>query len=254
MTRMLPRTNLHSSELIRCLADLGIADVVDPGNAFAEKLGQWIHFADAITLSGVHNESIRSTPYRDGGTQLAACTAACAEFDRTRASLVNAILKSCSPRPGSAYMNLLVPEPKLPMDFTVAYAPYRRFYERHQHDMSLSIQPLRVRVREAVAKVSPRLGKLAELDAVFEKVMHERESKLLPRVPVLLKRRFEHLFGAHQQTLADVPRADKPAEWTQAGGWLARFCLDMQTLLLAEVDFRLQPTVGLIEAFRKDTQ
>jgi hypothetical protein len=35
----------------------------------------------------------------------------------------------------------------------------------------------------------------------------------------------------------------------QAGGWLTRFCNDMQMLLLAEMDLRLQPTMGLIEAF-----
>lgn len=254
MTRMLPRTNLHSSELIRCLADLAIAEVVDSGNAFAEKLGQWIHFADAITLSGVHNDRTPGTPEKHAGTQRAAYVVACDEFDRIRANLVNSIMKSCSPRPGSAYMNLLAPEPKLPVDFKIAYAPYRRFYETHQHEMGSSIQLLRLRVREAVAKNAPKLGKLADLDATLEKILRERENKLLSRVPVLLGKRFEQLFNEHQRKLADLQMADKPMEWTQAGGWLACFCIDMQKLLLAEVNLRLQPTIGLIEAFEKDTQ
>ena len=62
MTRALPRTNFHSSKLIRCLADLTIVDAVEPGNAFAEKLGLWIHFADAIKLSAVHNDNIANLP------------------------------------------------------------------------------------------------------------------------------------------------------------------------------------------------
>ena len=32
------------------------------------------------------------------------------------------------------------------------------------------------------------------------------------------------------------------------GAWLSRFCNELQTVLLAELDVRLQPTVGLIEA------
>lgn len=254
MTRMLPRTNLHSSKLIRCLADLDIADVVDPGNAFAEKLGQWIHFADAITLSAVHNDRIECSPERQPGSQLAAASAAHVEFERIRAVLVNSIMKTCSSKLGTAYMKLPAPELKPPMDFAAAYAPYRRFYEVHQRDMDLSIQPLRMRVREAVAKASPRLRKLADLDTTLEKILRDRESKLLAKVPVLLRKRFEQLLNEHQRKLVDAQTADKPADWTQAGGWLARFCNDMQMVLLAEVDLRLQPTLGLIEAFKKDTQ
>jgi len=112
----------------------------------------------------------------------------------------------------------------------------------------MSVQPLRVNVRDALAKASPRLKQLADLDATFEAILRERESKLLATVPVLLKKRFEHLYKAHQQALVDAQQADDPAGWMNPGAWLARFCKDMQTLLLAEVALRLQPTVGLIEA------
>lgn len=253
MTRVLPRTNFHSSKLIRHLADLAIADAADPGHAFAEQLGQWVHFADAITLSAVHNDGMASLPAMPPETQAVARAAAGAEFDRIQAFLVNSIMKSCSPNPGRIHIKLPEPLLELPLDLAAAYAPYRRFYEAHQRDMELSIQPLRVNVREAVAKSSPRLRKLAELDAALEKVLRDRESKLLSKVPVLLKKRFEQLFKEHQQTLADTRQADNPSAWTQAGGWLARFCNDMQMLLLAEVELRLQPAMGLIEAFKQDT-
>lgn len=254
MTRMLPRTNLHSSKLIRCLADLSIADVVDPGNAFAEKLGQWIHFADAITLSAVHNDKVESPHAGKARSQCASSSAIHVEFVHIRSVMVNSIMKTCSPRPGTAFMQLPAPQPTLPMDFSAAYAPYRRFYEVHQRDMDLSVQPLRIRVREAVAKASPTLKKLADLDATLERILRDRESKLLARVPVLLRKRFEQLFIEHQQKLAEVQMPDKPADWTQAGGWLARFCNDMQMLLLAEADLRLQPAIGLMEALKKETQ
>jgi hypothetical protein len=257
MTRVSPRTSFHSSKLIRCLADLAIVDAVDPGNAFAEQLGLWIHFADAINLSAVHSDSVASLPRTQSKIQpeeQAIARAAGAEFDRIQALLMNSIMKSCSPNPGRTHIKLPEPRLELPLDLTAAYVSYRRFYEAHQRDMELSIQPLRVNVREAVAKASPRLRKLAEVDAAFEKILRDRESKLLSRVPLLLRKRFEQLFKEHQQKLVDAGQADKPADWTQAGGWLARFCNDMQMLLLAELELRLQPAMGLIEACNKETK
>ncbi|QDZ27123.1 DUF3348 domain-containing protein [Noviherbaspirillum sp. UKPF54] len=252
MTRVLPRTSFHSSKLVRCLADLAIVDTADPGNAFAEKLGQWIHFADAIALSAVHNDGRATPPGLRPDAQAAA--RAGTEFDRIRALLAESIAKSCSPNPGKSHIKLPEPRLELPMDFAAAYAPYRRFYEAHQRDMELSIQPLRTNVRAELAKASPRLGKLAELDATLEKILRDRESKLLAKVPVLLKKRFEQLFTAHQQRLADTRQDDNPAGWTHAGGWLERFRADMQMLLLAELELRLQPAMGLVEAFKQETQ
>ena len=261
MTRTSPRTNFHSSELIRCLSDLSLAEAADHGTAFAEKLGQWIHFADAITLSAVHGEGVAVSPGQarpPSGAHGAACNAAVAEFDRIQGFLVNSITKSCSPDPASpakkTHISLPLPEPEPPQSIAAAYAPYRRFYEAHHRDMESSIQPLRVNLRGAVAKASPRLRKLAELDALFEKILRERETKLLSKVPLLLKARFEQLFKEHQQTLADTGQADDPAGWIQPDARLARFCSDMQMLLLAEMELRLQPAMGLIEAFRQDTQ
>jgi hypothetical protein len=249
---MLPRTNFHSSKLIRRLADLALVDAVDPGNAFAEKLGLWIHFADAIALSAVHNDSMASpskSPLQiQSEAQFAARAAAGVEFGRIQAFLMNSITKSCSFNPGKTHIQLPTPALELPLDLRAAYAPYRRFYEAHQRDMELSIQPLRSNVREALAKASPRLKKLADLDAALEKILRDRERQLLSKVPMLLKKRFEKLFKEHQQKLVDARQADNPAAWMQAGAWLARFCSDMQSLLLAELELRLQPTLGLIEA------
>jgi len=249
MTRALQRTNFHSSKLIRCLADLAVVDAVEPGNAFAEKLGLWIHFTDAITLSAVHNDNIASQPKIQPEVQFVAHANATIEFDRVQASLVNSIMKSYSPNQGKTDIELPTPTLELPMDLAAAYMPYLRFYEAHQRDMELRVQALRINVREALAKATPKLKQLAGLDATLEKILCDRESKLLSKVPVLLKKRFEQLFQTHQQTLVDTQQADNPASWMQTGGWLARFCNDMQMLLLAEVELRLQPTVGLIEAF-----
>ena len=231
-----------------------MVDIAAPGDAFAEKLGQWIHFADAITLSAVHNDNAAGFSIKQHEEQAAARTAAGAEFDRIQALLMNAIIKSCSPNPGKTHIKLPAPPLELPLNLTAAYVPYRRFYEAHQRDMEMRIQPLRFNIRAALAKASPALKKLADLDAMLEKILHEREGHLLSKVPALLKKRFEQLFKEHQQKLADTRQPDNPAGWTQAGGWLARFCDDMQMLLLAELELRLQPATGLMEAYKQDTQ
>lgn len=253
MTRTLPRINFHSSALIRCLSDLAVLDAADSETAFAEKLGLWIHFVDAGTLFAVHNDRIESAPNILREAPLDAYAVVQAKYDRTRASLANSILQSCSHNSNNTPIKLPRLTLESPLDVTTTYALYFQFYKAHQRNMEVSIQPLRIHVRREVAKTSPKLTKLADLDAIFEKVLRDRESKLLAKIPGLLKKRFEQLLKDHQQKLDHTQQLDNPASWIQEKGWLARFSNDMQTLLLAELDLRMQPTLGLIEALKQNT-
>ena len=246
MTRVLPHTNFHSSQLTRCLAELDLLESAEPAGDFADELGQWMHFTNAIALSSVHESGMARIPAQSQALREAAGARLTAEFERIRAFMVNSITKSCSPKAGNTAIKL-----PLPLDLEVSYAPYRRFYEAHQRDMELSVEPLRVNLRQALAQASPPLRKLAELDVVMEKILRERESRLLARVPVLLQKRFDAQYAAHQEQLAASGQADNPAAWMDPGGWLARICQNLQTLLLAEADLRLQPSAGLLEAFNQ---
>lgn len=250
MTRALQRTNFHSSRLIRFLADLSLVDAVEPGNAFAEKLGLWVDFTDAITLSAVHGANAARPSDAAPVAQVDIGDA----LKRVRTRLESSITKSGSASAGGTRIAFPAPVLALPIDMTTAYAPYRRYYAAHQRDMDLSIPPLRVNVREVLAGASPALKKLAALDAALDGILSEREEKLLGTLPLLLKKRFVQLCTAHQQGLVELGRADNPALWMQAGGWLARFCSDLQTVLLAELDVRLQPALGLIEAFNQEIE
>jgi hypothetical protein len=145
-----------------------------------------------------------------------------------------------------------MPQGDMPPELTPAYEPYRRYYLAHQRDMDLSVPPLRSRVRERLATMSPALRQLAALDGTFENILCEREALLLAKLPQILKKRFAHLRLQHQQALMDTQQADTPELWMQPGGWLARFCNELQTVLLAELDLRLQPAVGLLEALQHE--
>jgi hypothetical protein len=252
MTRTLTRTNLHSSKLIRVLTDLALVDAAEPGDGFAEALSLWVDFNHAIALGTLHNASpanVANPALAQGGMTSVTSAALGEEFTRVRGIAVRSMEKSAPTHVARAQIELLRAQADEPMDVATAYEPYRRYYAAQQRDMGLNIRALRAQVRVVLAKASPGLKMLADMDAAFDGVLSDREGKLLSTVPLLLERRFAQLRKAHQDMLTDVPQADNPALWMQPGAWLTRFCHEMQTVLLAELEVRLQPTLGLIEAF-----
>lgn len=252
MTRALARTNFNSSRLVRYLADLGLAETTAPGHAFAERLGLWLDFNDALALYSVLNPGAAGSALPPSGVDAVARETLSEVFARVRTNLAHSITQSCSPG-GGARIKLPTPEAGAPLEIAAHYEPYRRFYLMHQREMETKLRPLRASVREALGKMSPALAKLAALDAAFDEILFEREGRLLATVPALLEKRFGQLFQVHRQAVGDSPHGDDPATWMQAGGWLAEFCRELQGVLLAELDLRLQPTLGLMEAFSNET-
>jgi hypothetical protein len=241
MARAPTRTHFHSARLVRVLTDLACAPAPAPAAAFAERLGLWVAYTDAIALCAVHNAS--SASGLPAGEPAGAALDIGVAFAHLRTSQEQAISRSSPPALDTSDF-----APGAAIDITAAFEPYRRYYLAQQRDMDLLIGPMRARVREALAQASPALRQLAALDAALDDILVERESKLLYTLPQLLKKRFAHLLKTHRQALADRQEADQPDRWMQAGAWLARFCQELQTVLLAELDMRLQPTLGMIEA------
>jgi hypothetical protein len=196
---------------------LALLESAEPGVAFAEKLGEWLSLPDAIALRAVLTAT---PPARLAGT---ASGGLCDELARTQAALVKSIRSSPAPA-------------ELASHFDAA----RRTYVAHQREMELAIRALRANARAVLAKTSPALARLAALDGVLDGVLSERESKLLANMPALLDKRFQQLRQTHPQ-----PDPSAPGHAT----WPERFWQELQTVLLAELDIRLQPALGLIEAF-----
>jgi hypothetical protein len=135
-------------------------------------------------------------------------------------------------------------------DTATDYAPYRWRYRAKQQAMEASIGPLRGRLRATLAARSPALARLAAVDAVMEHALGARERSLLSTVPVLLQKHFERLRQADRATLGDTQAPGESDNGVPPGGWLDLFCQDMHGVLLAELDIRLQPVEGLLEALR----
>lgn len=237
---------------MRTLADLEVASTAAAGAAFAEKLGLWVSFTDAIALSGLHSQGSSSTPSPLGAKRVANATTMAQAIETTRTGLVDLITHRGTLAGGKAHIKR--PEPPDTTEVgAAAYEPYRRFYTAHQREMEASLGPLRAKVRAVLAQASPALQQLAALDTALDHILCERESKLLTKVASLLQKRFLALLRAHQQTLHSSGQTDSPALWMKNGAWLARFCDELQSVLLAELDLRLQPTLGLLEAYQNES-
>ena len=260
MSHAVVRTNFNSSQLVRVLADLAIADGVDSDQAFAQRLGQWVSFTDATALytalgtSTVHASAHASSqaPKAQTSAKLAAFGVASEELNRVRNAVAQVIHRSCSPEPGATRIKFPGPQADAALEIARMYSPFHRFYLVLQKEMDTKAEPLRCTIREALASASPALKQLATLDAALDKILSERERRLLSTVPALLEKRFKQLCNAHQQGLVRTGAADDAATWMQMGGWLARFRDDLRSVVLAEWDVRLQPAMGLVEAFSNE--
>jgi len=138
-------------------------------------------------------------------------------------------------------------------------AAWSTYLQRHlelQRKMDRLIEPLREHVRQALGRASTRLRQLAAMDVVLAQTLAARQERLLPTPPSLLQRRYEALRQAHLQALRAAgdgeAAADDPALWRARGAWLHRFEEDWRQALLAEVDLRLEPVLGMVEALSED--
>jgi hypothetical protein len=119
--------------------------------------------------------------------------------------------------------------------------------------MALRIEALRGDVRQTLAKVSPRLGATGRVRRGAGTLCWDHANKqLMGTVPVVLERQFENRRAAHRQAQDATQPADDPGSWRQPGGWLHSFAKDMEVALLAELEVRLQPVTGMMEALNNE--
>jgi hypothetical protein len=246
MTRALPRTSFTSCRLVRTLSRLSVADVADSNQPIAEKLGRWLDVTSAIALFAALNPGSARTTTTPSETISPGGVAMHEELAQARATLVNSI---SGEQEGKARIKLPKPTPGTPMELQTDFTPYRRYYQAQQRNMAATIGPLRTRARDMLAGCPPRQRQLAELDATLDSALGKREGELLAALPSLLEKHFGNLWQAHRTALADPGKDDHPEQWLHPGGWLALFRRDLQDVLLAELELRLQPVTGLIEAY-----
>ncbi|REE22383.1 uncharacterized protein DUF3348 [Paraburkholderia sp. BL27I4N3] len=251
------RTALSGPALIRLLARLADVDVPESRQSLSDRLSQWLGWTDAIALSSVLNgnpPAVAAGARGFGGAEES-------EYVRARSSLAKTItgdsVFAADRRRGPVRASAHASSQSAPADPAADYAVFRQRYLSIQQSMEMAIGNLRGRLRGMLATRTPAMARLAVVDAVMERALSERERNLLAAIPALLAGHFERLRAAEQVTLAAAQVSDEAAgdaasnaAAVTAGAWLNVFRKDMQSVLLAELDIRLQPVEGLLAALR----
>lgn len=246
MSQAPQRTAPSGPALIRLLARLADVEVSESRQSLSDRLSQWLGWTDAIALSSALNgnpPAVRAGARTFGSAEEDECV-------RVRSALTKAVVGdsvfAAARRRGHAHAQ------GAPLDAPVDYAVFRQRYLAIQQSMETGIANLRGRLRGMLAARTPAMARLAVVDAVMERALSERERNLLAAVPGLLAGHFERLRLAGQQTLAaaETAEASEDAAPLTPGAWLDVFRKDMQSVLLAELEVRLQPVEGLLAALR----
>jgi hypothetical protein len=225
----LPR-KLGTSQLAGLLGDEAAAGTDPSGEDVAQRLGQWLGAFDAVALRSALL-TIGSAGAA-GGSADPGAAAANSPLDRAPQpdpAQVRALEQDLA-QVREALAKLAAPDADAPLD--------RRRHLELQRTMEPRIGRLRDRTRQALAKASPRLARLAALDAAMEQAFAAREQKLLAALPALAERRLAGKPDSPADAPADTP-ADAPVD-------------ALRQVLLAELDLRLAPVAGMIEEFRNE--
>jgi Protein of unknown function (DUF3348) len=235
------RIPLTGSTFIRTLAALDDVSAPAAPDAFAQRLAQWFDWTHAFSLSAALGDAgvPADAPAVPGFGGQGALAADEREFTRVRSALTKAIADAPNGAVETRRVNRPVAGAAAAVETPVDFATYRQRYAKCQLAMETQIVPLRRRLRASLADRSAALAKLAELDIVMEQVVGAQERALLATVGA----RLEPLFDRLRVASSDTP--------SQPGPWLDKFRGEMRKLLLAELDLRLQPVEGLLEACRK---
>jgi hypothetical protein len=259
MTRALPRTHFNSSRLTRFLTESAMIDAAPVTDDVGQKLGDWLNFRQAIALHGVLNPEPQPAAQQPAHLRRVAVMtpeALTRHVDKVRAQLEQSISQGAPSGSGLARIDMPPAELDEPIEPKTAYEAYRRFYAAHQRQMEVSIQTLRSQVRGQLSKSAPSLQQLATLDAAFENILSDREAVLLGKVSKMLEKRFAQALKQHLKKQADaLTEGSDPASATTVSpmAWLLPLRQALRTALLAELDTRLQPVLGLLEAFNQNT-
>ncbi len=251
MSRVLPRARLHSSALLRFLTEKALLDGTAAPGDVGQRLGDWLDFRQAIALQGFIGalDQAEATPALP--TARVDAQVLRERFAQVRAALEQSIVQGKAPAPGMTRIEQPATELPQPIDAKTAFDPFRRYALGHQRQMDTVIRGLRTQLRGMLDKGTTAHKQLAALDAIFDNVLLAREARLLAQIPAEFEKRFAQALRAHLKALVQAAETDDVAPLSAP--WLGPLFEDLRSALLAELDLRLQPVLGLIEALTQDS-
>ncbi|MBD2858233.1 DUF3348 family protein [Spongiibacter sp. KMU-158] len=230
------------TRLTRLLVDLSVGSVELSHRNFVEKLAGLVDLSEAISLS----ERLRGLSRQGVIPQESESSPDLKElFLQRRQERVAFIGRSFNSQDEDMPFILPTLRQEMLTKPAESFEPFQRFYALHQSEMEFQILKLRGEVRRQISAHSERLARLAVLDSAIGDTLAENHRRVFAQIPRLLARRFVRLAGDYQVKEENVSDMDS---WTAVGGWLDCFYKEMMSLLLAELEVRLLPVLGLVEA------
>lgn len=248
MAQASPCITFTGSRLVQMLTDMLDSKVVLSHEQFSEGLGRLVDLSGSLALSSLHGSKARKYFEPSAGSPEATKSL----FIRSRKSIVLGISKCFSQELVPERIRLPRPAGDAPIEQSSDFEPYKRFYKAHQADMAARVHGLRVTVRDAMAGFTPELAQLAAFDATLGDSLSSNARHVFTVIPVLLEKRFTDLVAAHQQAFNG--QQELIAQSVQPNEWLETFYKEMRDILLAELEVRLQPVLGLVEALNKEVE
>ncbi|MFY7866942.1 DUF3348 family protein [Roseateles sp.] len=204
--------------LSRLLRQWGITPGSPP--PAAERLGSWFGWADAIEIA-----QVLTTPPGKAASEAARIKAmhgASADLEQMQAELVSSfnlieLASESEPKADGATLTELL-------------APYLQHFAQQQRLIKSRTSTFRIRLRADLARASEQLTRLAQLDEYIERAMETPQLRAMAGLSAVLEARAQKHY------------AEDPLRWR------TRLRTDLQRLLRAELDQKLQPVLGLIEA------
>ncbi|PHQ17053.1 hypothetical protein CLH61_00355 [Marinobacter profundi] len=223
----------HSARLVERLLRLEKRAASESHGCFAERLGRLFGLGDTMTLDkalGFRPQG-QPEPVADLEHQLLQELADARRKVLDKLDLALEEFDKAEPRKPLADLNTEAASAPSP-DF----APFLQFYLARQRQIVAASRQLRARFRTAVAGYSHTMARIAEFDGVFDHAMAQYTSQCFATLPALLEKRFVAL----QQ------------EQDAGSDWRGLFQQEIQLLLLAELDVRLEPALGLLAAIHQE--
>ncbi len=224
MTQRPAVDTLTQSRLVRQLAQLTGRGLASSSRPFSDRLGSLIDLSNSVslsaTLAGLRRKPFEAIP---GGARRSR-----EDFLKVHGAMVGAIMRSLVPGSGPSRI-------KWPQVEEGEYPPaaaYGKFYAAHQREMDARVRGLQERVHDNLRGTAPELAELAQLDAALNDAVAVHSRQLFAAIPGLVVERAEQ-FKAETEDVGP------------------RIQADIQGLLLAEVEARLLPVQGLVEALEE---
>ncbi len=202
--------------------------------SFAMSLSELIDLADSFDLSdqlkAIARQASPKQELKPSDYQQA--------FLESRATIIESALL-CFQRDDHASIVLPRFRPESFETVDEAFSAYQRFYAMQQSEIDFKVLKVKSQLRKTLQESYPALSRLIALDSAMGDLIQTNTRGAYVHAHRGLKTRFQYYFKALDEN---------ERESLIEPSWLQSFFKDMQELLLAELELRLQPLYGMIEA------